>query len=125
MTQQLVPVCWSPVSHLITYSVRLLGSPSVRLGGLVPPGVDQLPHKQLLDQRRPRVSGVTAVGGGPVGLDHRAALQRVNLRRRRTLDWFWKELMNPKTIKQLQILTFYFLFIVIYSGHFIFIVISK
>lgn len=47
---------------------------SVSLGTFVPPGVNQLPDKQLLDEGDPRVSGVTAVGGGAVGLNHSAAL---------------------------------------------------
>lgn len=45
------------------------------------PGVNQLPDKQFLGQRRPRVFGVTAVSRDAVGLNHRAALKRVDLRR--------------------------------------------
>lgn len=45
------------------------------------PGVNQLPNKQFLDQRRPRVFGVTAVRRDAVRLNHRAPLQRIDLRR--------------------------------------------
>lgn len=54
---------------------------SLALGGFVPPGVNQLPHKQLLDQSCPGVFGVAAVGGNAVALDHRAAPEGVDLRR--------------------------------------------
>lgn len=62
----------------ILFVLRLL---SVTLGGFVPPGVNQLPNKQLLDQSRPGIFGVAAVGGDAVGLKHGAAAQRVDLRR--------------------------------------------
>lgn len=52
---------------------------SVRLGTLVSPWVNQLAHKQLFDQRQPRVFGVAAVGGQAVRLDQGAKLQRVRL----------------------------------------------
>lgn len=51
--------------------------------GLVPPGIDELPHKELLAQCTPRVPRVAAVGGRPVALHHRAALYRIDLDRGR------------------------------------------
>lgn len=54
---------------------------SVRLGALVSPWVNQLAHKQLFDQRQPRVFGVAAVGGKAVRLNQGAELQRVRLNR--------------------------------------------
>lgn len=62
---------------LILSVLRLL---SVTLGAFVPPGVNQLPHKQLLDQSCPGIFGVAAVGGDTVGLNHAAAPERVDLR---------------------------------------------
>lgn len=63
----------SPSIHFVLCS-------SVTLGGFVPPGVNQLPDKQLLDQSRPGVFGVAAVGGDAVALNHSAALEGVDLR---------------------------------------------
>lgn len=63
---------------LILFVLRLL---SLTLGAFVPPGVNQLPNKQLLDQSRPGIFGVAAVSGDAVGLDHAAAPERVDLRR--------------------------------------------
>lgn len=47
----------------------------------MPPGVNQLPNKQLLDQSCPGVFGVAAVSGDAVGLKHGAAPERVDLGR--------------------------------------------
>lgn len=54
---------------------------SVTLSGFVPPGVNQLPNKQLLDQSCPGIFGVAAVGGDAVGLNHGAAPEWVDLRK--------------------------------------------
>lgn len=81
---QLSPEEFPPLLHmfhrspLIPFVLWLL---SVALGGFVPPGVNQLPDKQLLDQSCPGIFGVAAVGGDTVALHHRAALERVDLRR--------------------------------------------
>lgn len=71
---------FSPFSLSLPFHV-LSRRVSVSLGGFVSPGVNQLPDKQFLDQGRPRVFGVAAVSRDAVGLNHRAALQRVDLRR--------------------------------------------
>lgn len=63
---------------LILFVLRPL---SVTLGGFVPPGVNQLPNKELLDQSRPGIFGIAAVSGDAVGLNHGAAPERVDLRR--------------------------------------------
>lgn len=73
--------CVYPLIQPFPFAPLVLRRLSVTLGGFVPPGVNQLPNKQLLDQRRPGVSGVAAVGGGAVGLQHRAAPERVDLGR--------------------------------------------
>lgn len=65
----------SPLIHFVLWLL------SVALGGFVPPGVNQLPDKQLLDQSCPGIFGVAAVGGDAVALNHSAALERVDLRR--------------------------------------------
>lgn len=64
----------SPLIHFVLWLL------SVALGGFLPPGVNQLPDKQLLDQSCPGIFGVAAVGGDAVALNHSAALERVDLR---------------------------------------------
>ena len=54
---------------------------SVCLGGLAFPGEHQLPHEELPEQGAPGVRRVAAVGGGPVGLDHRTEPQSVHLQK--------------------------------------------
>jgi len=71
---------------LLPLPVTFPAHASVGLGAFAPPGVNQLPDKQLLDQGGPRVSGVAAVGRGAVSLNHGAALQGVNLRRLHTFN---------------------------------------